>query len=192
MQMPGAPYANAHLTQLLLAAQMMQPLLCLPTAATPQALPVIAPTISVPPAELQDLAQPAACCDSHPNFQAHHLLWGCSVAVLAASSADRTCNFPAVCICDKFSLIMLLHLPAHAGAEDEGHFRLSVMHCHENIMQNLQKEQAVVLYQCEVQQQGELKQGHWHAGDACAQGSQDCQGAPPHQCLKDQQLWHFI
>ena len=99
MQMPGAPYANAHMTQLLLAAQMVQPLLCLPTAATPQALPVTAPRISVPPAELQHPAQPASCCDSHPHFEARHLLWGCSIAVLAASSADKTCSLPAVCKC---------------------------------------------------------------------------------------------
>ena len=87
---------------------------------------------------------------------------------------------------------MLLHLSAHARAKNEGHIDSIVMHCHKYIMQNLQKKQAVVLYQCGLQQQGELEQGRWHAGDASAQGSQNCQGAPPHQCLKDQRLWHFI
>ena len=109
----------------------------------------------MPPAELQDPTQPIACCDSHPHFQARHLLWGCSVAVLAVSSADKTCNFPAVCMYDTLSLTMLLHLPAHARARDEGHFKSTVMHCHEYIMQDLQRKQAVVLYQCVLQQQGE-------------------------------------
>ena len=72
-QVPKAPDANAPLTQLLLAAQIMQPQLCFPAIAMPQALPMpalTAPVVSMPPAGLQDPAQPAACCSSHQEFQA--------------------------------------------------------------------------------------------------------------------------
>ena len=87
--MPRASDTNAHLTQLLLAAQMMLPLLCFPTTAMPQALPVPALTAAVagmPPAGLQGMAQPAACCGSHPHFQARPILWSTPYSVGRAFS----------------------------------------------------------------------------------------------------------